>query len=229
MSAPAPLPPATIKSLVCLANSRKHQGRCVAGRELIGQTLSGWIRPVSDRMGEEVSERERQYQGAIEPRPLDIVDIPMLGPKASSHQQENWLLAKGWFWAKRGRFPFSGLAQAAEAAGSLWLNNSESSTGINNRVPIECVSGINCSLKLIAVQDLQIKVFTLWDVRRANAIFSFSGTRYSLRVTDPVIEDQYLTRETGYYNLGAAYLTVSLGENFNGYCYKLVAAIIRGD
>jgi hypothetical protein len=35
------------KTIVCLANSRKYQGRCVAGVEWQGQMIGGWIRPVS--------------------------------------------------------------------------------------------------------------------------------------------------------------------------------------
>jgi hypothetical protein len=42
-----------IKRLVCLANSRKSGGRCIAGRELLTGNLGEWIRPVSDRKNEE--------------------------------------------------------------------------------------------------------------------------------------------------------------------------------
>ncbi len=51
----------TTKRIVCLANSRKLQGRCIAGRELVSGKPAAWIRPVSDREHEEVSEYERQY------------------------------------------------------------------------------------------------------------------------------------------------------------------------
>ncbi|MGH7707024.1 MAG: dual OB domain-containing protein, partial [Vulcanimicrobiaceae bacterium] len=37
-----------LKRIVCLANSRKLQGRCVAGRELQKNGPGAWIRPVSD-------------------------------------------------------------------------------------------------------------------------------------------------------------------------------------
>jgi len=38
---------ATVKRIVCLANSRKPNGRCVAGVELSGGRPVAWIRPVS--------------------------------------------------------------------------------------------------------------------------------------------------------------------------------------
>jgi len=51
-----------VKRMVCLANSRKLNGRCVAGRELVAGQPTGWLRPVSEREHEEVSEYERQYE-----------------------------------------------------------------------------------------------------------------------------------------------------------------------
>ena len=110
--------PVMIKRLVCLANSRKPpQGRCVAGRELPGETIGGWVRPVSARESEEVSALERQYQDGSEPRLLDVIDIPLLRAKPTGHQQENWLLEPGWYWVMRGTFPYDNLGLLAEAAG----------------------------------------------------------------------------------------------------------------
>ncbi|WP_372470755.1 dual OB domain-containing protein [Saccharothrix luteola] len=54
--------------MVCLVNSRKHQGRCVAGIA-IGRGGPQWTCPVSGRPGHEVSPLERQYRGGAEPGP----------------------------------------------------------------------------------------------------------------------------------------------------------------
>ncbi len=56
--------------------------------------------------------------------------------------------------------------------------------------------------------------------------FEHLGTQYGLWATDPLIERTYLAKQDGTYRLGESYLTVSLGEPHDGYCYKLVAAII---
>ena len=81
-----------VKRVVCLANSRKLAGRCVAGRKWIDGRPGGWIRPVSNRENQEVSEYERQYEDGSDPRVLDIVDVPLLEPRPLDHQTENWLL-----------------------------------------------------------------------------------------------------------------------------------------
>ena len=50
---------------------------------------------------------------------------------------------------------------------------------------------------------------------------------YHLWVTDPGYEREYLLKPDGDYEIGETFLTVSLGEPLNDYCYKLVAAIIE--
>lgn len=101
-----------IKRIVCLANSRKLQGRCVAGRELINGQPAGWIRPVSDRQYEEVSEYERQYEDGTDPRVLDIIDMPLKRRRAKDHQPENWLLDPNY---TRSRSPHWSLAICSDS------------------------------------------------------------------------------------------------------------------
>ena len=57
--------------IVCLANSRKLSGRCVAGKLLDGS--GQWIRPVSAREHEEVSLDERRYDNGEDPVLRDVV------------------------------------------------------------------------------------------------------------------------------------------------------------
>lgn len=82
------------KRVVCLANSRRMGGRCIAGKELINGQFARWVRPVSGWENEELLERECQYEDGSKPQLLDIMNVLLLEPKLKpkSSQRENWLL-----------------------------------------------------------------------------------------------------------------------------------------
>jgi hypothetical protein len=67
--------------------------------------------------------------------------------------------------------------------------------------------------------------------RRVQGFFAYEGVKYGFRVTDLQIEDEYLKRVDGIYEVGESCVTVSISEPFrksNGanYRYKLIAAIM---
>ena len=223
---------ATTKRIVCLANSRKLYGRCVAGVELTGSSALGWIRPVSAREHQEVSEYERQYRDGSDPRLLDIIDVPLLEHRPKDYQQENWLLDPEYYWDKAGVFEWEDLDTLAEAEATLWRNEYRTYNGINDQIPIDQAAEETSSLKLVHVDGLRLRVFAPGAAfgnskRRVQARFQFADNDYALWVTDPHIERTYLAKEDGNYQLGKCYLTISLGEPFNEHCHKLVAAIIE--
>ncbi len=222
------------KTMVCLANSRKLHGRCVAGREIGGASPGAWIRPISDREAQEVSEYERQYPDGSDPRSLDIIEVPLLEHRPGDYQRENWLLNPQYYWRKAGVFSRERLHQLAEDRGPLWCNGFSTWNGKNDRIPLEKAVRETSSLKLIRVESVRLTVLApgiKFDnpKRRVQARFHFGGIEYAFRVTDPIIERQYLARDDGSYELaGVQYLTVSLGEPFMDYSYKLAAAILEG-
>jgi len=106
-----------IKRLVCLANSRKLHGRCIAGRELLQGKAGQWVRPVSDREHEEVSEYERRYEDGSDPRVLDIIDVPLIRASENRRQPENWLLDPIRYWRKAGEFKYENLHHLTDPQG----------------------------------------------------------------------------------------------------------------
>lgn len=221
-----------VKRIVCLANSRKLQGRCIAGREIIEGKPGPWVRPVSDREHEEVSEYERRYVDGGEPRLLDVIDIPLREPRPRYYQKENWLLQSGRRWVKLGQLSWRHLDALADKTGPLWINGHSTYHGLEDRIPLDQAMVLQSSLKLIRVNEAQIRVFmpsvAFGDQsRRVQVRFEFAGVTYALRVTDPRIEHNYLAKGDGNYVLGESYLTISLGEPYRGHCYKLVAAVIQ--
>jgi hypothetical protein len=223
---------AIVKRMLCLANSRKLNGRCVAGIELSGDRRLGWIRPVSAREHQEVSEYERQYEDGSDPRVLDIMDVPLLEARPKGYQQENWLLDPDHYWKKVKRVGWSALVPLADPMAPLWINGNSTYNGRNDRIALSDAAGLTSSLRLARVERLTLSVFKPGEAfgnpkRRVQGRFMHHGTEYHLWVTDPGYEREYLLKADGDYDLGESFLTVSLGEPHDDACYKLIAAIME--
>lgn len=220
------------KRILCLANSRKFVGRCVAGKD-VSAPSHPWIRPVSSRHGQEVSRDERAYDDGQEPRLLDVVDVPLIEPKPAGFQSENWIVDPLQSWTLCERLSVGVLEGWVDAPPTLWLNSHKTYHGSNDQVPESLAGSLTTSLYLIAVTSVDLHVFAPGAAfgdhrRRVQARFIYGGVLYGLRVTDPVIEDEFLAKPDGAYPIGAAFLTISLSaESYKGSHYKLVAAIIR--
>jgi len=143
-----------VKRMVCLANSRKLSGRCVAGKELVGDRPLRWLRPVSNREHEEVSEYERQYEDGSDPRVLDIIDVPLLAAKPKGYQQENWLLDPDEYWRKVGTW--NDLSRLTDPVAPLWINGQSTYNGRNDKIPLLLAPSLDSSLRLVRVDRLRL-------------------------------------------------------------------------
>ncbi|MGH8387551.1 MAG: dual OB domain-containing protein, partial [Pseudomonas sp.] len=103
------------KTIVCLANSRKLSGRCVAGLELTSGGKSIWIRPVSSRLGGELSDNDRRYKNGQEVQVLDKVSIVFKGPIPHGFQPENHLIDDEEYWSRTETATFDEVAALVEA------------------------------------------------------------------------------------------------------------------
>ena len=221
-----------VKRIVCLANARKLSGRCLAGRGWAeNQGAGDWVRPVSGRAGQEISEYERQYEDGSDPQLLDIVDIPLLEAKPADYQTENWLLDPEFYWEKQGSFSAFDLEVLADPIAPLWIDGHSTYNGQNDKIPLELVESVTSSLRLIRVERLELAVFKPGEAfgnskRRVQGRFVHADKQYALWVTDPGCERKYLAKLDGNYPMGPCYLTLSLGEPYHGACYKLIAAVI---
>lgn len=225
----------TSKRIVCLANSRKLAGRCIAGREWDGAEAGDWIRPVSKREGQEVSEYERQYEDGSDPRVLDVIDVPIIEPavrEAESWQSENWLLDEERYWRKVGRISWFDLPAFVDDERPLWFDGFHTYHGSNDQIPLSGMAQVEGSLRLVEVDELAITVFAPGEAfgnrkRRVQGRFRHAGQNYALWVTDPICERHHLAKLDGSYRLERCFLTISLGEPYRGHCYKLIAAVIQ--
>ena len=220
------------KEIVCLANSRKHSGRCIAGKEVLPEGYGQWIRPVSVRQSAELSEEERRYENGVLPKVLDIIRIPMIGATPQLYQSENYVIDAECYWLKKGEITWPDVKQLVDKPVPLWTNNDSTYYGHNDRVKVDIASKLKNSLMLIEPEGLTIKVATEGaefgnSRRRVRADFKHVGTHYNLLVTDPVAERALLAKPNAEYKMKDTYLCISLGEaHTDGWCYKLVATVI---
>lgn len=199
----------TTKRIVCLANSRKLNGRCIAGRELEDGEPGEWIRPVSNRQHEEVSEHERQYEDGSDPRVLDVVDVPLLHSAGHTYQRENWLLDPDCYWTNTGQISWTELGPLVSPPGQLWINGHSTYHGSNDKIPLQLAEALTSSLAFIHVDELALDVFAPGEdfgkpKRRVQASFRHQGVDYAFWVTDPTYEKHFLAQPNGAYRLGSA-------------------------
>ncbi len=227
--------PGDTKTIICLANSRKMSGRCVAGKALLSNGFGDWIRPVSSRPEKELSAYDRHYDGTAQPEPalLDVIEIDFLGKDPHPYQPENYLIDDRIYWRLSRKATFAEALRAVDPMQpDLWgLSSYSSYHGQYDRVPIADAPSFNSSLQLIRVDDLRIRVraegANFGNIKRnLRGYFTYSGNQYAIMITDPIIEADYLTRPENTYPVGVALLCVSLGEPYQGYAYKLIAGVI---
>lgn len=218
------------KTIVCFANSRKKSGRCIAGKEWREGSSGEWVRPISARSTQEVSEEERRYEDGRDPQLLDIVLVPCEKHQPLSHQRENHVIDPEDYWTLRGTLAWKDIGSWLDKPRTLWGTGQSSYAGLNNRVAIGQEDG--SSLYLISVECLGLlvgrKAPEYSDSKRAvRGEFSYRSTTYRMDVTDPAIERRYLSGADGRYEISKPVLCVSLGEPYQGYFYKLVAGVLH--
>jgi hypothetical protein len=223
---------AYVKKIVCLANSRKTSGRCIAGRELTDDGIGPWVRPVSKRETREISEIDRRYENGRRASILDIIEIPMLEPTPLLHHAEDHLIDEDEYWVKTGEAGWETVKEMLEPnEGPLWFNGSSTYHGANDKIPEEVAATLDSSLKLVRPSDLNIlvRVESGFEGRqgkhRARARFRIANETYVLQITDPKAEAEFLGRDNGTYPVDDAIVCLSLSEAWNGFVFKLVAAI----
>lgn len=198
---------------VIFANSIKHGQHCVAGKTLEGKQ---WVRPVSDSEGKELTHSQakcRNPHGTFNVKPLQKVTIGLSGHVPLINQPENYLI-DGSVWQQKYTLDDHHIINFLDYPSDLW--------GKDDRVRYELIKSgqlvISQSLYLVQVSNLSLYVSQFNNKRRAS--FKYNGCEYDLPVTDPRFDSVVLDTSAI-----KGILCISLGEEFEGNCYKLVATI----
>ncbi len=214
-------------SIICLANSYKEGGRCVAGIEC-HQGIAvwnendkpKWIRPISLMSPHGEIEALQTYKLKL----LDIVEFDMVKPIPQGYQVENVVFMPSTF-KLLDKFDPRGLEGLCDQYQPLLFGNN------GKAVSVEEAALLSESLTLIRVSEFQIYEKKYQESREKPAVrlnFTFNGCTYDLPITDPVFLQEYRFDKNFLKDAKLLYLCLSLGVLYEGLHYKLVAGIIPG-
>jgi hypothetical protein len=232
-----------LKTVVILANSVKKQHRCIAGREIIQSgtsvKLGPWIRPVSpdgEASEGELKPKHCLTKGNVKIDVLGVFEIPLARHRSDPGQPENWDVVTNSPWKRLGSLKRPSLRGLIENPPHLW----DASTAGDRRVQVDTPLEVrgNSSLALIRPSG-----FRAWAKREMHhqrgyekttirGAFGYAGREYEFDITDDTFAPEFhanATQKRSEYRPefgDNCALCVSLGAPFNGYHYKLIAAVI---
>ncbi len=219
--------------ILCLANSYKHNHRCVAG---ISLTTKKWVRLIGHKASGCLTVKEACYPDGNEAAILDVFEAELGGPCGSNcHPEDVFVTEKPWRPVRRFDEPSDAENFAAYVSEKPTILQ-----GYGDRVTAHRVeeTAMSRSLELIEPEDLWWWIRDDRGKRKNRAIFRVSRVsriRYDFAVTDPVWLEKLHPLSPGIYPHTSffqdkppkTFLTVSLSELFEGFHYKLVAGVIN--
>ena len=210
---------------VCLANSFKEKGRCLAGIELdannnpiLANGRPKWIRPVCNTPhGEVPNHIAERFQI------LDIIELEFTERRPENYQSENVLFKENSI-NKKGTFDKKLLTNLCEDAKYIFSTRYDS-------LSEEVVAKLNHSLLLVKANSFEV-------VERPNEqhpdrpkhrfVFTYNGFKYDFSITDPSFLRKHQKSPDFFKGITEVILCLSLGVKFpvTERYYKLVAGII---
>lgn len=211
--------------IVILASSRKNGGICLAGKRL---STGEWVRPVSMQPGQSWSVRSLNYLAGAVPQVGERFMLPLGEGVPGAYQRENCHVRFSR-WHAAGRMNTRELTRLVDRPPALWLDGWHTVHGWNDRIP-ERVAAQRCdsSLLLIRPDTLRFRLDQGGGNLALRAVFDYRGQHYDLKVTDDQVRAQWIERlADGHDGHADALLCISLGQAYEGYCYKLAASVIE--
>jgi hypothetical protein len=209
--------------IVCLANSFKEGGRCVAGIELNQKnevihkdSIPKWIRPVCKTEHDEIP----NYL-VLNIKPLDIIEFEITELVPKGFQSENVLFDEN-------SLRVIGVYEK-EKISTLGINIKNNLFGNNGKaLTPESAGLINYSLMIISVNEFKIIEVKYEDCEHPKIRLKFKYKTFNkdLPITDPIFLEKYKNDNKSLKNVNQLFLVISLGILFEGWHSKLIACII---
>ncbi|MDD2515671.1 MAG: hypothetical protein PHO80_02545 [Candidatus Gracilibacteria bacterium] len=208
--------------ILCLANSKKYNERCIAGVVIYFDKKSNkieitnnWIRPISGFGHGEILTSQVEN--------VNMFDILRLeNPKYNplSYQTENYIVDD----IKK----IKNIEISKNICEHLVYSDKNGIFGNNiNKVAISSIKEVNYSLVYIKPENFNIYTkLTSNNNIQLRGVFNYLNIEYDLPITDIDFYNKF--NDISIFN-GAyknIYLTISLGVEYKGYHYKLIAGIL---
>lgn len=214
------------KYFICLANSLKRGGRCIAGVEIeIDESdhwkvirsprgLPQWIRPIdtNTEFGEILN---------IEALPIHLLSVVKLTEVEpcphDAHAEDVHFLRMEVVGSIRPSYP--ALSELTDTQHEVLFYDGE------HAISVARFASGDYSLMLVHANDIHILPDTTKKRAKFRMAFNYQGHSYNLPLTDPLFL-QYLEQNTQTVTLQEAYLTLSLGMEYERRHHKLVAGVL---
>lgn len=217
------------KTIICLANSYKFGGRCIGGIEIeLDEKIRGykikhddkgmpiWIRPVSS-----LEHGKMPTDLVNNVRILDILEIDVQDYCPNNSHSENYRYSSIKRISNVRKSP-SNLNSLCDSFHDMIFYNR------GKAVPSKVFENGDYSLMLIKPEEAFLyKEFSNDERGQLRLKITREEVVYDLPVTDP----EFLGKNESFngieQKMGDCYLTISLGEELDGWHYKLVAGVIE--
>jgi len=215
----------TEKAFICLANSHRESGLCIAGKEISldyqetnRATILDWFRPI----GATVPALPQSFSTI---KRGDIVHCYIDSHSPSQIQPENHILSTPHRLKTKGNFSKQSFDSLLDTPSTLWECGCHSSAGMNNKVCAETIAQNLQSLYFIRITNHTISKELVYERDKLKLEFIYNSKTYKLSITANKCGSYWNTLQSNSsINVaGSAYITLSLGQPYtDGYCYKLV-------
>ena len=215
------------KFFICLANSYKHGGRCIAGIEVVPQSDGSlgivrhddgrprWIRPVSMSANGEIPNHLAESF-----KIFSLVKLTDVEPCPDNAHTEDVHCTRMEIC------PFE-LSPTKDFLNQLIDTQHQAVFYFRGKsIPTTIIDRLDYSLMLIHPDN----ACAYCDEGRENSKyrmkFTYNGSNYDFPITDPVFLEQFKKSPNSSADLDGVYLVLSLGIAFEGFHYKLVATVL---
>lgn len=215
------------KYFICLANSYKHGGRCIAGIEITKNAEGNlvivnnpdgrprWIRPISNEKDGVIPNEIAQDINLF-----SIIKLSDAIPCARNPHVEDTKYTQ--LKCYKGRFSrnkdFINLCLDKKHQNLFYSQG--------KAISVDRAGQLDYSLMLIHLENAEAYIDEKREKSKYRMKFNYYGYNYDFSITDPIFLEKLRKAPSRSLQLKDVYLTLSLGLEFDGFHFKLVAGVI---